>query len=67
MTNLQQKIIKIYEDLTETRIVRPSYRVVAKKADSSVGTAFQVIKAYLKKKDVKSKSKPTDDSGGFLY
>lgn len=48
MTDKQRKIIKVYEDLSETRLVRPSYRVVAKAAKVAVGTAYETIQNYEK-------------------
>lgn len=56
MTPTQQKIIDLYEALTETGKIRPSYRVIAKKASCSLATVFSAIKAYEKEnKAVKPK------------
>lgn len=43
MTDKQDRIIKVYKALTETKEVYPSYRVIAKVAKVSVSTAHKVI------------------------
>jgi hypothetical protein len=52
MTEKQGRIIKVYKALTEVRTVHPSYRVVAKAAKVSVGTAYEVIQAYKKQEAI---------------
>lgn len=46
MTTKQHRIIKVYDELTQTRIVYPSYGLVAKKARVSKASAYKTIKAY---------------------
>ncbi len=50
----QQKVIDIYERLSVTKTVHPSYRVLARAAKCSLGTAHRVIKRYLAQKDKKN-------------
>lgn len=47
MTDKQRRIIKVYDELSETRVVRPSYGLVAKKAKVSKATAYKTIQQYI--------------------
>lgn len=46
-TPQRQRVIQVYEKLSQTKVVRPSYRLVAKVAHVALGTAFKTIKTYL--------------------
>lgn len=48
-TPKQQNIIKIYNKLTKTQTVYPSYSTVATLAKVSKSTAYQTIQAYKNK------------------